>query len=123
MKNNKLIISLFFFNILLSNLYAEVLLFSKAYELALENSNGIKSSAYLSQSDKEKIKQEESQLYPQINVSAYYKKSEYVSNPSNAKTEQGLLNYAVSLRQSVYNPEIYSKIATQNQEVNTLNQE
>ena len=92
---------------------AEVLVFSNAYELALENANDIKSSIYLSQSDKERINEEESQLYPQINLSAYYKKTEYVSNPENYKTRQGLMNYTFSVRQSVYNPEIYSRIDMQ----------
>lgn len=113
MKNNITIKLIFLLSFFANYASAEVLVFSKAYELALENANDIKSSLYLSQSDKEKIKQEESQLYPQINLSAYYKKTEYVSNPENYKTKQGLMNYTLSVRQSVYNPEIYSKIDIQ----------
>lgn len=113
MKSSKLISGLFLLGLSASFLNAEVLLFSKAYELALQNANDLKSSIYVSKSDKEKIKQEESQLYPQINLSGYYKKSEYVSNPAQNTTRQGLLNYTLSLRQSIYNPEIYARIQAQ----------
>ena len=44
MKNNKLISALFLLNFCITYLSAEVLLFSKAYQLALENANEIKSS-------------------------------------------------------------------------------
>ncbi|MCF6331418.1 MAG: TolC family protein [Sulfurimonas sp.] len=113
MKNNKLISILFLLNFCINYLSAEVLLFSKAYELALENANEIKASAYLSQADEEKIKQEKASLYPQINFSAYYRKSNYETNPLKTKTEQGLINYTLSLKQSIYNAEIYSRIDSQ----------
>ncbi len=113
MKNNKLISALFLLNFCITYLSAEVLLFSKAYELALENANEIKSSIYLAQSDEEKIKQEKANLYPQINFSSYYKKSEYETNPLNTKTEQGLISHTLSLSQSIYNAKTYSKIDAQ----------
>ncbi|MCD6433174.1 MAG: TolC family protein, partial [Sulfurimonas sp.] len=86
----------------------------KAYQLALENAHDIKASAFEIDAAKERINQEESRLYPQINLSAYYKKSQYNYNKNynaNADTiEQGLVNYGVSVKQSLYNADIYSKI-------------
>ena len=113
MKNSKIVILIFLSSLYAASLQAGALLFSEAYKLALENANEIKASVYSSESDKEKITQEKSQLYPQVNLSAYYKKTEYVVNPSENKIEQGLINYTVSLKQSVYNPEVYSRIDTQ----------
>ena len=93
---------------------AEVLVFSKAYQLALENANSIKASVFMAESTKERIAQEESRLYPQVNLSAYYKKSEYKYNPtynnSGTTIDQGLINYSLSVKQSVYNAETYSRI-------------
>ena len=93
---------------------AEVLVFSKAYQLALENANSIKSAVFMAESSQERLAQEESRLYPQVNASGYYKKSEYNYNPTlgraNTKIDQGLISYGVSIKQSLYNAEVYSKI-------------
>ncbi len=113
MKNNKLISTLFLLSFCINYLNAEVLLFSKAYELALKNANSIKASTYLSQADEEKIKQEKASLYPKIDFSAYYRKSKYETNPLKTKSEQGLINYTVSLKQPIYNAEIYTRIDSQ----------
>lgn len=110
---SSILFKLLLLTLFVSCINAEVLNFSRAYELALENANAIKSSSYMSQSDKEKITQEEAQLYPQVNLSAFYKKSEYVSNPAQNKTRQGLMNYSLTAKQSLYNPEIYSRIDIQ----------
>ncbi len=92
-------------------LNAEVLLFSTAYKLALENAHSIKASIYKVSSAKESLVQEKARLYPQVNVSAYYKKSEYNYYDSDREAlKQGLFNYGVSVKQAIYNPEIYSKI-------------
>ncbi len=93
---------------------AEVLLFSKAYELALANTNAIKSSAYRAEAEKEKVNQEYSKLYPQINFSANYGKSDYTYNPNYNKIDhvrQGMISNTLSLRQSVYNADTFSRIA------------
>lgn len=114
MKNSKFIIaiSLFFLSANLSQ--AEMLTFSKAYELALENAHKIKSTQFTSDVEKEMIEQEKSRLYPQVNLSAYYKKSQYTYNDSGRPDiDQGLMNYSLNVRQSIYNPEIYSKIDMQ----------
>ena len=87
--------------------------FSKAYELALENANTLRSSKYVAEAEKEKINQEESQLYPQINLAATYKKTEYESNPAKDMTRQGLITYSLSARQSIYNPEVYTRVDMQ----------
>ena len=91
MKSSKVALGLFFTVLCINSLNAEVLNFSRAYELAIENANTIRSSVYVSQSDKEKINQEESQLYPQINLSASYKKTEYIANPTKNETRQGFI--------------------------------
>ena len=111
MKSKTLLLAVLFFTH--SALFAEVLSFSKAYELALKNAHHIRASSYNVQAEKEKINQESAQLYPQIDLSGFYKKSEYERNPDNAMTRQGLFNYAVSARQALYNPEIVSRMDAQ----------
>lgn len=112
MKSKKVALSLFT-ALFVSSLGAEVLSFSRAYELALENANIIRSSVYVSESDKEKIEEEKSQLYPQINLSASYKKTEYITNPTKNETRQGLITYSLTGRQAIYNSEIYTRIDMQ----------
>jgi len=103
--------------ITVSYLDAEVLVFSKAYQLALENAHSIKASVFKAEGAKERIEQAKSSLYPQINLSAYYKKSEYNYNEnynaSGDSIDQGLINYSLSVKQSLYNAEVYSKIASE----------
>ena len=111
MLNKKL--TLLFMFALLTTLSAKELLFSTAYNLALENSNQLQSVKYMHLSDKEDIKQEKAALYPQLDLSGYYKKTRYVANPTDRKTKQGLLNYTLSLKQSLYNSDIYSRIDMQ----------
>jgi len=113
MKSSKLtlvlLLTLFF-----SSIDAEILSFSKAYELALENANSLKASIFKAESTKERVAQEKSRLYPQISLSAYYKKSalDYNENYNNSGEiiNQGRLNYGISLKQSIYNASVYSKI-------------
>ncbi|MDD5400379.1 MAG: TolC family protein [Sulfurimonas sp.] len=113
MKSNKYALCLLLGGLFCSGVNAEVLNFSRAYGLALENANNIRSSVYVSEAEKEKINQEVSQLYPQINFSASYKKSELEANPTGHMTRQGLITYSLSARQNIYNPEIYSRIDMQ----------
>jgi len=94
-------------------LSAKELFFSTAYDLAIKNSNQLQSAKFMNLADKETINQEKAALYPQIDLSAYYKKTEYVANPNNRITRQGLLNYTLSLKQSIYNADVYSKIDMQ----------
>jgi len=63
-------------------LCAQSLTFSKAYDLALENSHAMKSAQYTYKSESQKIKEEKSALYPHINLSSSYKKAEYYSKTS-----------------------------------------
>lgn len=112
MKNRKAFLALGIFFLWLP-LSAEVLSFSHAYELALENAHHIRASTYSAKAEEERVNQESAQLYPQIDFSAFYKKSEYERNPDNAMTRQGLFNYALSARQTIYNPEIVSRTEAQ----------
>ena len=113
MKSKLLNIILFISTV--SSLNAYVLNFSKAYELALENTHSIKASIFKTEASKERLFQEKAKLYPQINVSAYYKKSQYNYNENysaNSDTiNQGLINYSLSIKQSLYNAQTYSKIS------------
>lgn len=113
MKSSKSALSFCLSAILCSTLSGEVLNFSKAYGLALENANNIRSSVYVAEAEKEKIIQEESQLYPQINLSASYKKTEYETNPNKDMTKQGLITYSLTARQSIYNPEVFTRVDMQ----------
>ena len=99
--------------LLCSSLGADALSFSKAYELALDNANGIRAAEYSAEAEKEKVNQEKAALYPQVNFSSFYKKSELEQNPTGNVIDQGLINYSVSLRQSVYNASAYSRIDAQ----------
>lgn len=112
MKNKKTFLIL---GILFSclSLNAEVLSFSRAYELALENAHHIRASTLSAKAEEERINLESAQLYPQIDFSAFYKKSEYERNPDNAMTHQGLFNYALNAHQVIYNPEIVSRTDAQ----------
>lgn len=92
---------------------AEVLSFSRVYELALENAHHIRASSYNAQAEKERINEESARLYPQVDLSASYKKSEYETNPDKFVIDQGLVNYSANARQPLYNPEIVSRIDAQ----------
>jgi outer membrane protein len=104
---------------------AEVLNFSKVYDLALVNSNDLKSAGYQVQSKEETVNQAESQLYPQINFSGYYKKSDQTYNSNySSNTEhirQSLISYTLSAKQPIYNQSIYSKISTEKTRVKLYN--
>lgn len=113
MKSRRFTRSLIVASLLFCSAQAEVLNFSTAYGLALENANNIRSALYVSQAEEEKINQEKSQLYPQINLSTSYKKSEYESNPLENMTRQGLITYSATARQALYNDEVYSRIDLQ----------
>jgi len=96
-----------------SFLDADVLLFSQAYDLAILNSNDVKSGKYKYLSNKEQINQEKANLYPQVNVSGYYKKSELKSGYNGSVTHQGLFNSSVSLSQIIYDRSTYARIDMQ----------
>jgi outer membrane protein len=112
MKNSKFLFFIFISGIAL---HAQVLTFSKAYELALENTHSIKASVFKVEGSKQRVEQEKSQLYPQLNLSASYKKTQYDYNKNyNASGDiirQGLFNYSLTLRQNIYNAQTYSKIS------------
>jgi len=115
MKSSKILKFAFVASLLAGSLSAQVLTFSQAYDLALLNANRIKSSVYQADSNKESINQEKSRLYPQISFSSYYRRSEQELNVKNRSVQndeikQSLLSYAVSLRQSLYNAQTYSRI-------------
>ncbi|MEN4045933.1 MULTISPECIES: TolC family protein [Sulfurimonas] len=98
--------------IVAGSLNAEVLTFSRAYNLALENSHAVKSSSYMYQSEIQKLKEEKSALYPHLNLSASYKKARYYATDVSKQT---VANYALSLKQSIYNAGTYARINLQKQ--------
>lgn len=114
MKSKKLFLSLIP-SLLSVSMSAQVLTFSKAYDLAVLNSNEIKSAEYMLESSKKNKDMQSSALYPQINLSVSQKKSEYVYNLkatslSNPNVSQDMTSATVSLKQQVYNPELYANI-------------
>lgn len=104
-------LALFF--VAICSLNADTLLFGQAYDLAILNSNDVKSSNYTYLSNKEQINQSESKLYPQIDISGYYRKAEYKSGFDGKMTRQGLLNSTLSLNQVIYNHSIYAGVDLQ----------
>ena len=115
MKNNSMKKWLFLLVSFTTSINAtEVLLFSKVYELALINTNAIKSLGYKVEAEKEKLNQEYAKLYPQINFSTNYGKADYEYNPNYANishVRQGMFSSTLTLRQSIYNADTFSKIA------------
>ncbi|WP_457750252.1 TolC family protein [Sulfurimonas sp.] len=92
---------------------AHVLTFSKAYDLAILNSNDVKAKEYKHLSNEEQINQSKAKLYPQVNLSGYYKKSVYKDGSTPTIIRQGLLNGSVSLSQVIYDKSTYANIDAQ----------
>ncbi len=109
----KIFISLLLLLFSVNRLNAKELLFSKVYDLAVKNSSKVHSANDLHLADKEDINQVEAALYPQLDLSAYYKKTKYTTNPAKHKIRQGLLSATLSLKQSLYTPDTYSRVAMQ----------
>ena len=108
---NKIIISSI---LLINSLYANVLLPSAAYELALTNSNEIKSNSLQLESKKEDLNQLLSKYYPQIDLTFDYNHTDYeyneLQNRTNYDITEKSLDSILSLRQSIYNRETNTKV-------------
>lgn len=107
--------TIFFLFAFVSTLSAEVLTFSNAYNMSLQNNNNIKSATYQTDAVKEQVNQEKAALYPKLDFSSYYTKNRYNRRGNNKKDiiNQGLINYTFSLKQAVYNPTIYARVNIQ----------
>ncbi len=113
MKNN--IIKFIFICFVSSQfVYAEMISPYEAYKLALDNSNKLKSKEYQVLSKKEGLNQLYARLYPTVSASINYNDTNYERNElirsSNPKVNEVSLDYMVSLRQTLYDHEIYTKI-------------
>lgn len=110
-----------FFIFFFSSLNAQSLTFSEAYKLALSNSNKILSSEYIFKSKEEDINQVKSSLYPQvssdISYSNRYSHINELIRPNRDGERERSLDYSLSFRQSLYDPELYSKISMEEQRV------
>ncbi|RXK12297.1 hypothetical protein CP965_11060 [Halarcobacter mediterraneus] len=118
MKNSVFVLLL---SIFCSSLYAQNLTFSKAYDLALAKSNKILSSKYTFQSNKEGVTQAKAGLYPQLSSkisygNRYSHMNELLNRRDDGERERSL-DYSISLNQSIYDPELYSKIEMEKQRV------
>lgn len=95
-------------------LNAQVVMPSKVYQLAVENSSKIKSSKLQLEAKKEDINQVISRLYPQISGSVDYSDTDYnineLQNVRNRDINEVSLDYTLSLKQSIYDHEIYTKL-------------
>ena len=104
-----------------SFLSANVLLPSQAYQLALENSNKIKSSSLQLDSKKEDLNQLNSKYYPQIDLTLDYNDTDFEYNELHNRTDfhvtEKSLDYIVSLRQSLYNHETNTKVDLESKRV------
>jgi len=115
MKNNKIIYATILFS-LTTTLSAYTLTISTAYELSLDNSNEIKSSAYQIKASDESINQIYSKLYPNINFSASHSRTDFELNHQNYRFDneyeqiETITDYTISLDQTIYNKDIFSKI-------------
>ncbi|WP_320034561.1 TolC family protein [Halarcobacter sp.] len=106
---------------LFTSLYAESLTFSQTYNLALDKSNEILSSKYVYQSRKEDINQVKANLYPQlsgkVSYSNMYSQLNELLERDDDKERERNLEYNISLRQNIYDPELYSKIRMERKRV------
>ncbi len=117
MKSKKIVFLSFIF--ISTVLYSKDLTLMEAYNLALSKSNKILSSKYLFQSKKEDINQVKSSLYPQLSGKISYGNrlshmNELINKDRRPERERSL-DYTLSLRQSIYDPELYSKIKMEKQ--------
>ena len=110
---------LLFLIILSSAIEAKGILFiSEAYELGLANANHIKSSIYQYKAMQEKIKQQESYLYPHLNLSASITKTYSKTKKSDSlyyKSQKRVFTKSISLdfTQVLYDPSLIKKIKVQ----------
>ncbi|MFA7083824.1 MAG: TolC family protein [Arcobacteraceae bacterium] len=116
MKNNILKLFVLFY-ISSITLNAEVLTFSKAYELGLDNSNTIQSSNYQNESRKQRVEQVKAELYPQISASLSYSDTRHEYNRLRQYKDYYITekstDYNISLSQVIYNPEIMTRIESE----------
>lgn len=114
---NKIFYIFYIFSV---SLYAKTVTLSEVYELALINSKDILEGKYTLEAKKENINQTKSALYPQISLNASYSDTKRVLNSLQSHSsyieEETSMDYYISLNQSIYNAEIYSKISLENQE-------
>jgi len=100
----------------MSTLSADVLFPSASYNLALKNSNSIKSSTLQLESKKEDLHQWSSKYYPQIDLTIDYNDTDYELNKkrfvlgNKYNKREKSLDSTISLRQSLYNHEIETKL-------------
>ncbi len=95
----------------ISLLYSkEILTVSEAYQLGLSHANEIKSSFYQYKANEERIKQQESNLYPHLSVSSNinrgYNELRRESAYQNADLSESTDSISVSFTQVVYDPSI-----------------
>ncbi len=114
MKNNKLLVALFTATLFLNPLSAEIITISQAYDLALGNSNLMKSSQYQFEANKQSVDQVKAEYYPQINGSISHSKTDYEINklqPTlNRDITETTTDYMVSLSQNIYNPQTNARL-------------
>lgn len=120
MKNNLIIVCLgilFFYNIS----SAQVVTPYEAYSLALEKSNRLKSMSYQLKSKDEALNQYYARLYPTVSASINYNDSRYEINElqvrNNYDVTEVSLDYMISLRQTIFDWELFSVINVENKKV------
>lgn len=119
---NKIIKNIFIPLVLSSSyLFADLITPSIAYDLALKNSNELKSSKFQLESQEEELNQTSANLYPQINASVTYNdvsnELNKLQNSSNNNINEDSTDLTLSLRQTIYNKEIYTRLDTEEMRV------
>jgi len=122
MKNSFFILLICFIHL---NLYSsETLTFSKAYNLALKNSEKIKSLDYKLKVDYENIIQARSKRYPELNFYSSYTKDNYKFNNSSINSiKQEVRDYNFVLQQTIFDKTIDSQIKAEKSKHKSLNAE
>lgn len=114
---NKLYKSLYFSLFVSTFLFGRVLTLEEAYTLTIQNSNELKSINYQVDAKKEDINQVKSRFYPQVNFSLSYNKMDYTENYFSKEVEEQTTEYAITLRQMIYNHESYTSLDVEKKKV------
>jgi len=121
---NKFLILLFICFIHLNLYSSETLTFSKAYNLALQNSKEIKALDYKLKIDYENIVQARSKRYPELNFYSSYTKDNYKFNNSSINSiKQEVRDYNFVLHQTIFDKTIDSQIKAEKSKHKSLNAE
>lgn len=104
---------------------SDIVTISDAYNLALKNSNQMRSADYQVKANKEKIEQVKAEFYPQINGTIIHSKTDYEINKlvktAQPKITEVTTEYRLTLSQPIYNPQTFAKLGIEKTRLKLFN--